>query len=657
MEILIFAFNLILFLFASLTCFTLPGLLILKKSDISFSFLENVFLATVVGFTFYTLLSYLLLVLKIPFLILPLVLILDFFILKHFSLKQKISPTLSKKILFLLLIFVIGVAGQLLIIAPSGLKINGDLVFWSSHAHDGSWHLALMEELKKGYPLQNPVLAGEKLINYHFFSDISPTDFNKYFKIPELDLYFRFFPLIFSILLGGLSFILGSRIGGNYASGLWAVIFTYFVGSFGYIVTYIQNKTIGGESLFWVSQIQSSSGNPPQIISSVIILAFLIFFLQFCKDKKGFIICLMLGGSLIVFKVYAGAIILASLGIVGLWQIIKERRMQVILLFILSSILSALLYLPNTLGSTHFLIWEPWWFIRTMIVAPDRLNWIDLELRRQTYIAEGNFKRVVQLELTGFLIFTFGNLGMRFLGLWYFVKNIKNIFHNYFYLLFFLIITISFITPLLFLQKGVAGNTIQFFQYVILLLGITAGITTAKILNKLNFIPIKIILALLIILLSIPTQVSLVYGFNNRAPIAKISSQELEALNFLKTQTPIESIILTAPYNKYYDGKTSIPDIWDWFDTGYVTAFSSRRTYFSDAEQVDIMGYNIKDRSPLQEEVFNKTEDANELVNKLKTTNANYLYFPLALKPKVDLSKTNLEKVFSNSAVEIWKIN
>jgi len=52
-----------------------------------------------------------------------------------------------------------------------------------------------------------------------------------------------------------------------------------------------------------------------------------------------------------------------------------------------------------------------------MIVEPSRLNWLDLEYRREFYLARGGIKsilRIIEYEGIGFLIFFFGNLGMRF---------------------------------------------------------------------------------------------------------------------------------------------------------------------------------------------------------------------------------------------------
>lgn len=640
-----------LFLLVSIFCFTIPGIFLIIKSKLQTNFWEKIILGTTLGFTFFTLISYFLLVMKLSLLLLPIIVVIILISFKQIlSLKGEFSLLPKRKLILISIIFLFGVTGQLLIIAPSGIYQNGDLVFWSSHGHDGLWHISLMEEYKKGYPLQNPAFAGERLVNYHFFSDIAPAEFNRYFKIPPLDLYFRFFPLFFSILLGSLAYLLGKKMGGSFASGLWSTFFTYFAGSFGYIIG-------GGESIFWASQPQSSIGNPPQIAAFVIILAFLYLFIIFLdnRGKMLLFLCALLAGSLAGFKIYGAVVLLISLFLVGAWQAVESRKIHILGIFFISSILATITYFPNASNAGSFLIFEPWWFIRTMVVAPDRLNWLDLELKRQTYIFENNWKRVAQVELTAFVIFFFGNLGMRFLGLGGFWKMMRSFFTNYFNQLFIIIIIISFILPLLFLQKGVATNTIQFLQYFLLLFGILAGLAVAGILKKIKSQFATILIGLTIILLSVPTQLLLIISFYNRSPFAKITSAELSALKFLKENVSQNSVIITPPYNKYLELKDLIPNIWDWSDTSYVSALSNKRLYLADTEQVTIMGYKLDQRLSLQENVFTQN-DPIEFSKKLQENQIDYLYFPKPLKPALDLNETSLTKVYTNDAVEIWHV-
>lgn len=605
----------------------------------------------IAGFAVLTLVSYILVLLHISVLFVPILILCILLVTKPLlKVVNQISIKFDKVTVLTIIVFVVGILGQLAIISPSGIFSQGNLLFWSANGHDGAWHIALMEEIKRGWPFQNPVFAGEKLVNYHFFSDMLPALISKYFPISNLDLYFRIFPIIYSLFLGASAYFLTKRLTGNRLASIWATIFTYFAGSLGFIVTYIKNKAIGGESIFWATQPQSASGNPPQIISDFMLLASVYFMIILAKeqDKKKksilFAISVVLFGTLASFKVYAGLVALASLGIVGLFQLVKERRPQLLLLTAVSGILSAALYLPNTSGGASFLIFQPWWYIRTMVVEPSRLDWIDLELRRQFYLDRGGIKsilRIIEYEGVAFAIFFIGNLGTRLLGLKEFFKT---------HLFIKSAVGISIVFPLLFLQKGVASNTSQFLQYFVLLMGVLAGIAVSKITSKAKYlIPI-------IILVMIPTQVGLLREFYSRPAFAKISSQEMEALNFVKNSTSETSIVMSPPYNQYLNLKKTTPDIWDWFDTSYIAAFSERRTFFDDYEQVDIMGYDWKGRSEVKKTIFENTNV--DIVNEsFKESKANILYFPTILSPKVEPESLGLTRIFINDEIEVWKAN
>jgi len=608
--------------------------------------MEKILMGAIVSFSTFTLISYLLIVLNIPILIVPIFFLATLAIAKPLNKTvRQIKIRSSFQTILVLIVFTLGIAGQMAVISPSGVFKNGDLLFWSAHGHDGTWHIALMEEIKRGLTaqagfLQNPIFAGERLTNYHFFSDILPAVVGKYLPISDLNLYFRIFPFFYSLFLGAAAYFLTKKLTNSFSAYIWATIFTYFAGSFGFVIG-------KGESIFWATQPQSASGNPPQIVSDFLILAIIYFLilLQQPKNKvKGqviFAICAVLIGTLVAFKVYAAIVVFGGLIITGIWQVVKDKKFQLLILAGLSGILAAVLYLPNTSGGASFLIFQPWWYIRTMIVEPSRLNLLDWELRRQTYIYEHNWKRVIWLEGMGFLIFFFGNLGMRFLGLWEFVKS-RVIFKS--------IIVLSLVLPLLFLQKGVAGNTGQFLQYFILLFGILAGIATAKITAKLKF------LAPIIFILMLPTQVGLLKQFYSRPAFAKVPAGEIEALNFIRKNLPSTSVIITPPDNPNLNLGESTPAIWDWFDTAYVSAFSARRTYFDDHEQVDIMGYNWKPRLEIKKTIF-ESEDPAKVKAAFLQTKANILYLPKLLKPKVDLTKIGFSLLFENQDAAVWQAN
>jgi hypothetical protein len=146
------------------------------------------------------------------------------------------------------------------------------------------------------------------------------------------------------------------------------------------------------------------------------------------------------------------------------------------------------------------------------------------------------------------------------------------------------------------------------------------------------------------------------HQFYSRPAYAKIPQAEVKALNFLKNNSDGDAVIITPPYNPYLDTKEVPPPIWDWFDTSYVAALSERQVYFADYEQVDIMGYNYKPRLEFQK-LFFDSETPNITSKELKDKGISLIYFPTYLKPKRDPKKIGLTKIYSNSEVEIWKVN
>ncbi|MDP3758249.1 MAG: hypothetical protein Q8Q86_00875, partial [Candidatus Daviesbacteria bacterium] len=330
---------------------------------------------------------------------------------------------------------------------------------------------------------------------------------------------------------------------------------------------------------------------------------------------------------------------------------------QVLLLFLSTFLISFIIYFPNSKNSQDFLLWQPWWFIRTMVVVPDRLNWIDLELRRQTYIAEHNWKRVVQLETTAFLIFLFGNLGMRFLGFWTYFKKIReNLFQNNFNIFFLGITTASFFIPVFFLQKGVVWNTIQFNQYFLLFFGFLAAISVVELLSYVKKRFLRLIISLVIVIFAIPTQAGLLWQFYSNPALSKVSYEEIDALNFLK-KVPFDVTVLTAPFNRYERDKYKMPPIpiYAWYDTGYVSAFSGKKAFLSDEEQINIMGYDVSELLQERAEAF-ESADHHKMNDFYKRYKIDYIYLVWDQKIATSSSYLDADLVFENKDAKIFKV-
>ncbi|MGA2910206.1 MAG: hypothetical protein ABSE04_00185 [Candidatus Microgenomates bacterium] len=655
---------LVLFLFITLIVFTTPGFNLLKLFKINLqNNLEKYTLSTILGIALFTLISYISIILHIRFILWIFPVLGLFFLLGDFKtifLQDRLLFNKWSLIGFIVIIF-LGIVTQVAVNAPSGFNFSGNLLFWSAQGRDGMWHIALMEEMKRSiFPFQDPEFAGHVLQNYHFFVDLLMSDFSRMFHFTDLDVYFRFFPVLFSLLLGLSSFAFVRSWSKSEKAGLWAMFFTYFAGSFGYIVTWIQNRTIGGETIFWMNQTPSVLGNPPQAADFIIMTGFLLLLLKYLRLRQNSYLILagLLGGVAIEFKVYGGLIILGSLLILGIYELVFKKRYPLILFFGIVLAISSVLYFPNSSGTASFVIYQPWWFIRTMVVV--NLGLLDWELRRQTYLAVGRFTsylRVAQLEGTAFLIYLVGNLGMRVIGFAKIVGDfIKGEIKKSINVFVYTAALIGFVIPLIFLQRGVVYNSIQFSQYFLLLFGYIAAILIGRLMDKLKNKFAKITISFIVIVLAIPTTFGLLWQFYANKPLAEVSAAELSALTFLKTTNP-DSVILTAPFNQYNTASSSIPPIpiYDWSDTGYVAALSGRRTLISDTQQIDIMGYNFTSLQTVRDSAFNDKTGSKFSVL-MSNYKVNYIYLNKSEESGINYSKLELEKVFSNTEVDIFKI-
>src|SRR3989344_4534438 len=660
--------NLFIFIFLVFLTIFLPGLLFLSKVYRKINKVEIISLSFCLGIVLFVGLGIILGFIHLRFLLLPTLLILGFLSIIKFRKFAFSVWTSFRTDKLLLLIILAGILMQGFISFPSGYHYKEGLLFWSSQGFDGFWHISIMEEIKKEFPPQIPTFAGEKLVNYHFLSDILMGEFARIFSFfSSLDLYFRFFPVLFSFLMG-ISVFAFVQKWQNRKIAYWALIFTYFTGSFGYVITFLRNgQLFGGETVFWAAQLNTVIANPPHAVAISLLLSFLLSLLLFFEERKKIwffitIVCaLMIAG----FKVSAGVVLLAGLGAAALVDLIVNRKLDLFYLLITLGVSNFAVIKFMTKGVGEYLIWEPWWFIRTMVVA--KLDWMDLELRRQHYASKGTWHswlRVLQIEIMAFSIFLVGNLGMRVIG---FIEIFKKIllkkqwlYNKPFEAGILAMMLTGFIIPLFFLQKGIAYNTVQFMQYFLLFFGFYGAIATEKISEQIKNKLFRFLFVMLVIILSVPTVIGNLVEFYGpgKTPLAKISNEEMEALQFLRTHSEEDDIILNPSFDKSLkDRYNSQPfPIYAWYSTGYISGLTGRRTYLSLEEMVIQTGFDYEGRVLKVNSFFEKNDT---LANRklLKEEGISFVYIPKdQLKAQLDLKQNYLDLIFENSEVIIYKV-
>ncbi len=574
------------------------------------------------------------------------------------SLSQIMKKQIRKEDMITVALILIGTCFISLAVVKSGMPKSYGLGFWGPNGHDAIWHLSLIEALQKQIPPQNPTFAGISLSNYHYFFDLFVAGIAKISSISSLDLLFRFVPVTMALLYGCLIFTLTKRLSNSMVAGWFALFFAYFGGSFGYVITYARDHIFGGETLFWAMQSASFLLNPPFAISVILLLAGLVFLLEWFKNPSKMLLIplFLLLGVIAQFKVYAAIIIIAGIGLVGLYQLVRHRELKALILAIGLSITNGIALLSNTKITEGLLVFSPFWLIHAMIDSADRVFWERLTLARNS----GSMGKLILADAIGLLLFVVGNLGTRVIGFFSFLKNRQNDTHvNYVYTILVIAALVGLLFPLFFIQKATPWNTVQFFYYTILFFDIFAAIALAKVINVLMLRPrplqlITFIIVAVVLILAVPTNRSVFETYlPDRAP-ARLSFGELKALTFLKHQP--DGIVLTYPTNEKLRLQFQEPiPLFAYTTTAYVSAFSGKPTYFEDEMNNEIIGTDISQRVVGQQEIFKNT-NADFDKGFLRKNNIKYIYLPKLLKSHIDEGTYGVKNIYSSDEVVIYEV-
>jgi hypothetical protein len=660
-------FHSILFLILSFFIFYCigNGLLLENKKDLMNYEIISVSLA--LGLMYFLIIAILLGVFHIRFLMLP-ILTLSTLASLWLGKKEIIIPSvlfLKDQWLSFIIILSLGLFGSINFF--SGWQYSNGILFWSSQGFDGFWHVALMTAIQQNFPPQNPIFAGVPLSNYHYLVDVIMGEFGRIFPMfSNLDLYFRFFPVLFITLLVLSIFSFVQSWKNSRLVSYWAIFFTLFTGSFGYIIVFLNTgKIFGGETAFWVAQLNTLVGNPPHMLAFIMLLNSLVCLIHYqTTHRKIWLLYAGFVGMMVAgFKVSGGIVYLAGIFTYMLYNIILGRQWVVVAFSLTLLATNYTTILLITQGAESYLIFSPWWFVRTMVVV--KLNLIDWERKRQYYLAQGTWRaylRILQLELIAFGLFFIGNLGMRIIGLWTLFHgfSFKKAWQDPIFLMITAMLLTSFTIPMLFLQKGIAYNSVQFFQYFLLFFGIMAAFPLADFLRSKIHVSLKIIATILIVVLAVPTVIGNLAEFYgpDATPLAIVTNQELEALHFLQQHSHTGQIVLTPVYDPYLKDSFLVQPkpIYSWYSTAYITGLTGLTSYLACEDMADQLGLPDKERRKVVEDFFNQ-KDVNANSQFLRDNAISFVYIPKIQLRGFNAERQGLRKIFENAEIVIFQTN
>jgi len=314
-----------------------------------------------------------------------------------------------------------------------------------------------------------------------------------------------------------------------------------------------------------------------------------------------------------------------------------------------------ILFLFGIFANNPGLIFQPFWFSHSLVESIDKLYLPKIAVLRMNLAA--NFLSwklpfLIFLEFFLLIIFLVGNMGTRVFGLLTIVKKIVKREMDDLNILLLLFLFFSLLFPLLFIQKGTAWNTIQFFYYFLFLANFyfalfLASLTESKSLKK------KLFLAVLL-LFTLPTTFSTARGYLGKTSPATIPYYELEGLRFLKKQP--EGIVLTFPYDAFKKTGVEPPmPLYIYESTAYVSALTEKITFLEDEMNLEITNYPWRERKK-ETQLFFNSQDRIWARGFLLNNGIDYIY--LVNDQQLSLSPENLalKMIFNNDQVRIYQV-
>lgn len=542
-----------------------------------------------------------------------------------------------KQYLVVSLLLLVGTISWSLTMIKSGIIYPFGAGFWGANGHDGIWHIALINSLARG-SFAMPVFSGHNIKNYHLAYDLLLAFIHNMTKIPIVNLYFQIVPVVLAFLIGLTSYAFVYALTNSRRASLWSTFFIYFGGEASWIFGH-------GESTFWSQQSISTLINPPFALSLVFIFSGLYFML-----KKKRLLAILFFGILLETKAYAGILVIGSMFIAGVWEVLRERKFNIINIFLGSSFISILLFLILNHASENVFIFQPFWFLQTLFNL-DKFSIPKLASAIANYNLSHNTLKLISVYIFSFVVFWVGNMWTRLFKekeVFNWIRKPKIITSIDCFIASMIIG--GAIIPMLFVQKGTPWNTIQFFYFSLIFSGILAGIALRNLKNK--------FLMIIVILLTIPTTIiTLKDVYIPGRPPAKISNKELQALTFL-SELP-NGIVLTYPFDSAAAAaaiNNPPRPLYLYDSTAYVSAYSNHQTYLEDEVNLDITNFDWRDRRNSVFNDFLNTLDHTVAQKFLKKNNIKYIYWVKPQRAKLGETQLGLNKIFENNEVNIYKV-
>lgn len=596
----------LLFFLAVICFFYLPGKLLTLRLKLALTSLESIFFATGSGFLLFTLIAYVLFWVRLDILFLPIMLVLSYLAIRTGKYLPSRIEKKHRKPLYIVL--------TLSFVFSLAMLVTGEFGDSIIYRRDDLWHLALINEMKAHFPPDNPGVAGVSLKGYHFFYNLVLAKISNAFFISPVSLHFRLFPLFTALMWGIGVYVVMFQWSKKISAALFAVFLTMFGGSFAFLLSFFGYTGFNWNNGLGMQQGAFTLYNPPLGISVVLILVALFSLFKYLtmREKNWLVPFILSVGLVSMFKVYAGMILIGAT--IGLAVIELVRRKYTLIWILLPIALLFLFTYWLFAGGSGYLIYFPLWAPHEVL---RKFPGYGLDEKLYTYSSQGVLKGVLQVELSGLLLFIVGNIGTRLVGIvlasWALIKKRKKPSLFATFVLGATVLSIGI--PLLFIQSGKVFEIIQMTQYFLFFCSLSAALGFSYLFGLQINKQLNTLILLVLLGATLPSAFETVRAYPNAHKSAqRLSSPYFQAMRYLREQGSYDDTVLQLP-----SAKTVLTEkeLREWYKASdpSVVAFGNKRGFLNN-QFIDFPGVDINPRIALMEKMF--------LFNSMSTSDSLY---------------------------------
>jgi hypothetical protein len=548
--------------------------------------------------------------------------------------------------LFSILILVLAFVTHMFVIMPSGSRYCSDgqcgIYFSGAHEHDAVWHLAVSETLFNKFPFEMPNMSNTLMHGYNYLLDIVVSSLSTVSGIGIPIWFFKILPVLW---FAGMSYLI-YKFGRSYRDTptfpifLW--FFSFFGSSFSYLLRLNNIQSLWGSSSLLSMQALQDMLNPQFAWSLIPLLLVLLGLVKSKREYSDYVKYGLYTFIAIGLKFYTGTVMLMILGFDLLIQLTRDYKKVVpqivngLIVAVITTISIWIFYAPG--GSNGFpFIFKPLATVNPII--EDKSLFYLPQWAERLYSYSG--LKLAVLEMGVLTIFTILNYGTRILALLGLATN-DDKSNKYAQVLIIVGSLGSFLLSIIFIQKGVWWNTVQFLYVSLFLTGILAAegmdilIRTKKVWSYL--------MVVVLIILTIPTNIDVMHTFMKFPGTAYITSDEIQALSKLRSM-PKGVILAPLFWQKAQVGHT--PELSHTYDTAFISAYSGQQTYISDLIQLELTNVEYKQRLDMIARYDCQVLESVNYVYEDKDNQDSNSYGNCGRK---------LERVFENATVNVYRV-